>query len=77
MPIYEYQCTHCHHEFELMRSIHEAEQDATCPRCQSMGQRMASTIAIKMGPYIRPSKKVSLSSPGEGSGAEASGPSQT
>jgi putative FmdB family regulatory protein len=65
MPIYEYLCSKCDREFELMESIHEARLKAPCPNCSDISHRISSTIAIKMGPYIRPSKKVTPSSPAE------------
>ena len=32
MPIYEYQCTGCHHELELMQKIND-EPAKKCPQC--------------------------------------------
>ena len=32
MPIYEYLCRTCHHEFELLV---EADDTPACPRCQA------------------------------------------
>lgn len=32
MPIYEYECTSCHHHFDLMQKINEAPA-TTCPNC--------------------------------------------
>jgi len=32
MPIYEYQCTSCHHHFDLMQKISE-EPVKSCPEC--------------------------------------------
>jgi putative FmdB family regulatory protein len=32
MPIYEYQCTHCHHHFDLMQKISD-EPVTRCPQC--------------------------------------------
>jgi len=34
MPIYEYQCQDCQAEFELIRSMKDADAEATCTRCQ-------------------------------------------
>ena len=34
MPIYEYQCQDCQVEFELIRSMKDADAEATCTRCQ-------------------------------------------
>ncbi len=33
MPIYEYQCTHCEHEFETIQKISE-DPLTQCPECQ-------------------------------------------
>lgn len=32
MPIYEYQCSQCHHMFELMQKINDAPV-TQCPKC--------------------------------------------
>lgn len=32
MPIYEYQCSSCHHQFELMQKFNEAPV-TQCPQC--------------------------------------------
>jgi len=32
MPIYEYECTNCHHHFDLMRKISD-EPVKQCPEC--------------------------------------------
>jgi putative FmdB family regulatory protein len=32
MPIYEYQCTSCHHHFDLIQKIN-AEPAKQCPKC--------------------------------------------
>lgn len=32
MPIYEYQCTSCHHHFDLMQKINEKPAHQ-CPKC--------------------------------------------
>jgi len=32
MPIYEYQCTSCHHHFDLMQKISDAPAEK-CPEC--------------------------------------------
>ncbi len=35
MPIYEYRCRKCGHEFELMRRITQMDAQAPCPSCRS------------------------------------------
>ncbi|HAT6977929.1 TPA: zinc ribbon domain-containing protein [Legionella pneumophila] len=32
MPIYEYQCTNCHHQFDLMQKVTDAPVKQ-CPKC--------------------------------------------
>lgn len=32
MPIYEYQCTSCHHQFDLMQKVND-EPAQQCPQC--------------------------------------------
>jgi putative FmdB family regulatory protein len=32
MPIYEYQCTSCHHQFDILQKINE-EAIKVCPEC--------------------------------------------
>ncbi len=32
MPIYEYQCANCHHQFELMQKVNDAPAKQ-CPKC--------------------------------------------
>ena len=34
MPIYEYQCTNCHHHFDLMQKISD-EPVTQCPQCDN------------------------------------------
>lgn len=33
MPLYEYRCRKCDHEFEQMRSLKDRDQDVSCPKC--------------------------------------------
>jgi len=53
MPIYEYICTKCKTEFELMRPFSEADKPAVCPKCNSEAQKLLSVFASKVGFYIR------------------------
>jgi putative FmdB family regulatory protein len=32
MPIYEYQCTSCHHQFDMMQKVSDAPI-TVCPKC--------------------------------------------
>ena len=33
MPIYAYECKSCGVKFEAFRSIHDRDEDVTCPEC--------------------------------------------
>ncbi|MGB9700558.1 MAG: FmdB family zinc ribbon protein [Thermodesulfobacteriota bacterium] len=33
MPIYEYKCSKCGHQFELIRPLKMEEEKINCPRC--------------------------------------------
>ncbi|MDY6910947.1 MAG: zinc ribbon domain-containing protein, partial [Chloroflexota bacterium] len=45
MPIYEYNCPKCEHEFELRRSFSEADEPAICPECSHKAWRLISMFA--------------------------------
>jgi putative FmdB family regulatory protein len=59
MPIYEYECIHCGHRFELKQSYHDKPQ-AECPQCKKKAKRVfhASPIIFKgKGFYITDHRK--------------------
>ena len=46
MPLYEYRCAECGHEFEMMLRFSEANKIPTCPRCESIKtNKKLSTVA--------------------------------
>ena len=45
MPIYEYACTDCGSEFELLRSLSQSNEEVSCPHCQKPARRKLSTFA--------------------------------
>lgn len=50
MPIYEFACKKCDHQFEIVRSIARMDDPAPCPACRSRRtQRRISTFAIVTG----------------------------
>ncbi len=55
MPIYEYACSKCNTEFELMRPFSEADKLAACPKCNSEAQKVVSGFACKTGSYLQAS----------------------
>ena len=45
MPRYDYECTNCHHEFEVRQSF-SSEPVATCPVCQNSARRVFRAVPI-------------------------------
>jgi putative FmdB family regulatory protein len=39
MPIYEYECIHCSHRFEVKQSFTDAPE-AKCPECRATARRV-------------------------------------
>ena len=44
MPIYEYTCTKCSHDFEELRSFSHMNAAAACPECEGEGERQLSVF---------------------------------
>lgn len=50
MPIYEYECRACDHEFEHFARSMRDETDVTCPQCSSRKvNRRLSVFAARQG----------------------------
>ncbi|KTD36298.1 Zinc ribbon domain protein [Legionella nautarum] len=48
MPIYEYECTSCHHHFDLMQKISD-EPAKQCPQCfQNSAVRLISAAGFQL-----------------------------
>ena len=48
MPIYEYQCTGCHHQFDLLQKIND-EPEKKCPQCSKMtAVRLVSAAGFQL-----------------------------
>ena len=45
MPIYEYVCSKCGLKFELLRSISQSDEEASCTRCHNCAERVLSTFS--------------------------------
>jgi putative FmdB family regulatory protein len=53
MPIYEYLCKDCGQEFEVLRSMKEADSPMACKKCNgSHTTRMISTFVAKSGERV-------------------------
>lgn len=48
MPIYEYECGNCHHQFDLMQKINETPEKQ-CPKClMNTAQRLVSAAGFQL-----------------------------
>ena len=59
MPVYEYECGHCRHRFEVRQGFKDKPQ-AECPQCQGKARRVfhAAPIIFKgSGFYVTDSRK--------------------
>jgi putative FmdB family regulatory protein len=46
MPIYEYQCCKCAHQFEMIHGVSDKDLKITCPKCGAANpQRMLSAFS--------------------------------
>lgn len=68
MPIYEYVCSDCGHEFELFVRSASAIADSTCPQCHS--QR----IDKRFSTFASSSRTIGGSSTAASSAPSCSGP---
>lgn len=71
MPLYEYKCEKCGHQFEKIEG-HNASTTKKCPKCSAKAQRMLSAAAIQFkgsGWYVTDyAKKSGSPASGEKSG---------
>lgn len=51
MPIYEYSCSKCKDEFELMRPFSQSAKAAPCPRCGTAGLKLVSVFGSTVDQY--------------------------
>ena len=53
MPIYEYRCSKCGTDFELIRSMSEMDKPASCPKCRAKADKLISTHASKVDFHLK------------------------
>lgn len=46
MPLYEYECSHCHHRYEKIESF-SAPEKQKCPKCGKPAHRLLAAPAIQ------------------------------
>ncbi len=64
MPIYEYLCPNCECRFESRRSFSEAEEEVSCPKCQTIARKLPSrftAFSSGAGGYPRPISGMGIS----------------
>lgn len=49
MPLYEYRCKACGHQFEKMTRFNEVQMKPTCPECESEETEKKLSIFAKSG----------------------------
>jgi putative FmdB family regulatory protein len=82
LPLYEYKCTKCGHQFEKIESV-SASATKKCPKCGAKAERMVSASAIQFkgsGWYVtdyggKSSAGGSKENSGDGAAAKAEGKS--
>jgi putative FmdB family regulatory protein len=68
MPIYEYECIHCRHRFEVKQSFKD-KPEAECPECQAIARRVFHPTPIIFkgsGFYVTDHRKTPAPEPGKG-----------
>ncbi len=48
MPIYEYHCSSCGHDFEKMESITKESRVSICPKCSKEAERKISVTSYQL-----------------------------
>lgn len=82
MPIYEYECTNCHHHFDLMQKVSEPPAKQ-CPQCfENTAVRLVSAAGFQLkgsGWYVTDFKNKNKpeSKKTEASSSDASGQKKT
>ncbi len=75
MPIYEYYCSTCERDFEVIRPVSRSDEPAECSECGVPAERQLSNFAFKSNTFTAPKFKASLEKPmrsrsqGPGSGS--------
>jgi len=52
MALYEFVCPECKKQFEVRRSIHEADKITNCPSCGKKANKLVSVFSAKIPTVI-------------------------
>lgn len=78
MPLYEFECVSCHHRFEKIQSVSEA--DPACPKCGGKVERLLHPPAVQFkgsGWYVTDYAKSTAKSEGKSGEKTDSGAAKT
>jgi putative FmdB family regulatory protein len=67
MPVYEYYCSHCHTQFDALRTMRQADDPIACEHCES--ERTARVLSV----FFATSGGQSVSGMSEGGGCGCGG----
>ncbi len=49
MPLYEYRCEACDHQYEIVQSVNANPEETICPKCnKAQSRRLMSSFASKI-----------------------------
>lgn len=48
MPLYDYRCTECKHEFEEQKRLAQYQETTQCPECGYVAERIRVAPAFKV-----------------------------
>ena len=57
MPIYEFYCSKCQKEFELLCPISKAGEPVFCPACGEKAEKLPVAPATRLATWIKPPAK--------------------
>jgi putative FmdB family regulatory protein len=72
VPLYEFECTKCHHRFEKIQSV--SAPDPKCPKCNGKVERLLHAPAVQFkgsGWYVTDYAKKAASGKSEGKSDKA------
>ena len=63
MPVYEYYCSECSQDYEVIRPVSQSDDPAPCNKCGKPGERQLSNFAFRSNTFTAPKFKASLEKP--------------
>ena len=63
MPVYEYYCSKCDRDFEMIRPVSQSDSTADCSECGEPSNRQLSNFAFRSNTFTAPKFRASLEQP--------------